>query len=135
MKMNDQILALRQQALDKKAEEEKKQAQVLADQKQKEAENWQQVVVQIKTLCPYLDEVEIELASPADLIAADAVIRFDNCLPIYVLLDKSWNGVNWEYRLRESDVHFCVRCNGQVDYFNDNIGEAIIAAEQYYKEI
>lgn len=131
MKINDQILALRQQALDKKAEEEKKHAQVFAYQKQKEDENWEQIITQIKALCPYLADVNIEL----ELTMHDAKIIFDNCLPIYILLYRSWNGVNWEYRLRENEIHFCVRYNGQVDYFNDNIGEAIIAAERYYKEI
>lgn len=131
MKMNDQILTLRQQALDKKAEEEKKRAQVFADQKRREAEDWQQLVAQIKTLCPYLADVKIEL----EPIVYDAKIIFDNCLPIYILLDRFWNGVNWGYRLRENGIRFCVRCNGQEDYFNDNIGEAIIAAEQYYKEM
>lgn len=131
MKMNDQILALRQQALDKKAAEEKGRKQALVTQKQKEDENWQQVVAQIKTLCPYLADVNIEL----ELIMHDAKIIFDNCLPIYTLLDRSWNGVNWEHRLRGDGIHFCVRCNGQVDYFNDNIGDALIVAERYYREI
>lgn len=131
MKMNDQILALRQQALDKKAAEEKGRKQALVTQKQKEDENWQQVVAQIKTLCPYLADVNIEL----ELTMHDAKIIFDNCLPIYILLDRSWNGVNCEYRLRGDGIHFCVRCNGQVGYFNDNIGEALIVAERYYREI
>lgn len=129
--MNKQILAMRQQALAAKADEEEKQARAFAAQKQKEAENWQQLVEQIKTLAPYLYDVPIELSKSCE----DAYIQFDNCLPIYILLDKHWKDDRWVYQLRNDQIHFSVRQSGQVHYFNDNLGAAIVAAEQCYKEI
>ena len=127
--MNQQILALRQQALAAKAAKEKEQSQASAVRKQKEAENWQQLVEQIKTLAPYLYDVPIEL----DKTYRDACIQFENCLPIYILLSRNWIDDRWAYQLRKDQIHFSVRVEGKVDYFDD-LGAAIVAAEQFYKE-
>lgn len=126
--MNQQILALRQKALELETAEKNRQNQAFAKQQAKEAENWNDLVAQIKEKAPYLSNVPIVL----DRKFEDACITFDNCVPIYILLSKSWQGEYWKLTLRSGQIHFAIRDAGQLDYFGDNIGAAVLAAERLY---
>lgn len=127
--MNQQILALRQKALELEAEEETLRQQALIAQKEKGEANWNDLVAQIKTLAPYLSDVPITF----DKTFEYACIVFDTCVPIYILLEKKWQGEYWTYALRGNEIRFCIWHGRQsADYFGDDIGTAVLAAERYY---